>query len=134
MHWMKVPQIGVSMYIDFTICSSENNLTELARLFSESKLILKGEKLKSGKEMSYNEMSLKYEKNGFCYTDDLLSSFKTYIGEHLEGLTNFIQLNKLTPSICIVIKESEEKPALSISNENLNLLCKLNTSIDFDFI
>lgn len=122
------------MYIDFTICSSENNLIEVARLFPDSKLILKGEKLKSGKEMPYNEMSLKYEQSGISYTDDLLSSFKIYIGEHLATLANFIQLNKLTPSICIVINESEERPALSISNENLNLLCKLNTSIDFDFI
>ena len=122
------------MYIDFTIWSSENDLTELACLFPDSKLILKGEKLKSGKEMSYNEMSLKYNQSGISYTDELLSSFKIYIGEHLEELANFIQLNKLAPSICIVIKESEESPALSISNENLNLLCKLNASIDFDFI
>ncbi|QTQ16345.1 hypothetical protein [Treponema parvum] len=122
------------MYIDFTICSSENNLTEVARLFPDSKLILKGNKLKLGGYMQYNEMSLKYERSDISYIDDLLSSFKIYIGEHLAVLVNFIHLNKLTPSICIVIKESEEKPALSITNENLNLLCNLNASLDFDFI
>lgn len=122
------------MYIDFTILSTDNNLTDLKQLFPSSNLFLKGDKLKSGKIMPYNEFTLIFEQHDIYYIDKLLSSFKNYMGKCLEELFNYMQTNKLMSSVCIVIKETKEDPAISISNENLIFLCKLNANLDFDFI
>lgn len=122
------------MYIDFTICSENCDFAELNKIFTNSHLILKGSKLKTGKEIPYNEFNLIFEQENIFYTDDLISSFRHFLGERFNYLYTYIQRFQLKSSICIVISDNEEQPALSISNENLIFLCKMNSDIDFDFI
>ena len=122
------------MYIDFTICSENRKLTELKEFFPSSTLLSKGEKRKSGKIIDYYEFSFTFEKKNIVYVDELISSFKEHCECQFKNLDKYLQTNLLTSSICIVIKKDEEHPAISISNDNLLFLCKLNTCIDFDFI
>lgn len=121
------------MYIDFTICSNQNNLCKLKELFPDATLLVSGEKLKTGRTIPYNEFSFVYEEK-VCYVDDLIAAFRNYIGLKFNSLYEYVQSNKLFSSFCIVIKEEDNHPALSLSNENLLFVCKLNGNIDFDFI
>ena len=122
------------MYIDFTICTENNKLTELKDFFPNATLLSKGEKLKSGKIIDYYEFSFIFEKKDIVYVDELISLFKEHCESQFKNLDKYLQTNLFTSSICIVIKEDEEHPAISISNDNLLFLCKLNANIDFDFI
>ncbi len=121
------------MYIDFTICSNENDFKELKNLFPTSKILNKGDLLKSGKKIPYNEFSIIFEQKKINYVDDLIKLFKEYIGDKYLILSEYIKNNKLNSSFCIVLKELEH-PALSIEHENLLFLSMLNARIDFDFI
>ena len=120
------------MYLDFTICSVEKNLSFLKTLFPTSKILLKGEILKSGKKIPYNEFSFIFQQGEFYYINDMLSSFKNYISKEMDSLCEYIKLNQLKSSVSIVM--DKEYPAISISNDNLLFLIELNASIDFDFI
>ena len=75
-----------------------------------------------------------YAKNLGVNVDELILSFKTYIKDKLSNLFDFIKLNKLESSLCIVITGGIEQVALFLSNESLLFLCEINSSIDFDFI
>ena len=122
------------MYIDFTVCSAENCLTFLKELFPNSSLLMKGDLLKSGKKIPYNEFNIIFELSSFCYIDDMITSFRNFIKNKKNILCNFIQENKLKSSLCIVIKRTDELPGISISNENLFFLTELNANIDIDFV
>ena len=50
------------MYIDFTIRSEENNFEKLKQSFPNAKVLIKGDLLKSGKKISYNEFNFIFEK------------------------------------------------------------------------
>ena len=121
------------MYIDFTICSNDTNFNELKKIFSNSTIIYKGELLKNGKRIPYNEFNLVFEQQNIVYVNDLITSFKNTIGKKIDFLSGYIKSNQLNSSFCVVIKE-DERPAISIENENLIFLCRLNATIDFDFI
>ena len=84
--------------------------------------------------MPYNEFSFIFKKDNYFYIDDLITSFKNFIGKNILSICEYIKLHKLKSSFCIVIKEETERPAISISHENLLFLCELNANIDFDFI
>ena len=122
------------MYIDFTICSEENNFETLKKSFPNANVLIKGTLLKSGKKIPYNEFNFIFEKDDCFYVDELILSFKTYIKDKLSNLFDFIKLNKLESSLCIVITGGIEQVALFLSNESLLFLCEINSSIDFDFI
>ena len=122
------------MYIDFTICSEENNLTLLKELFPNSTLLLKGDLLISGKKNPYNEFNITFELGFLYFIDEMILSFKNFINNKKDILCDFIKENNLKSSLCIVIKKIDELPGISISNENLFFLTELNASIDIDFI
>lgn len=122
------------MYIDFTICSEENNLTLLKELFPNSTLLLKGDMLISGKKIPYNEFNITFELGFLYFIDEMILSFKNFINNKKDILCDFIKENNLKSSLCIVIKKTDELPGISISNENLFFLTELNASIDIDFI
>lgn len=122
------------MYIDFTIRSEEYNFEKLKQSFPNAKVLIKGDLLKSGKKISYNEFNFIFEKDDCFYVDDLIHSFKVFIKDKVLFLSDFIKSNKLESSICIVIKGGVENVGISLSNENLLFLCDINSSIDFDFI
>ena len=128
----------MDMYIDFTILSENADCLSIMDEYTglrHTSFLKKGDKLRSGNIINYNEWSYKSNNIKSMYIDDIISVLKSYIGKRIQKLSHFIKKNKLQTSICIVIRQIDEGlPSLAVSRENIYFLFALDASIDFDFI
>lgn len=67
------------------------------------------------------------------YTDNLFEKFIKQVEPHLEYLPSILQENNGTCVFRIVFDELNEKPCISLSNEVLGILHRLNASYEVEF-
>lgn len=129
------------MYIDFIIRSEKIDLSVLNKIIKidpayidSMRLLKKGDKIRTGYIMEYDEWSFYTKKCTVVFIDELLSAFRQSLGDNFFKLSSFIQDNRLKSYLCVVIEgaEPDNFPALSIPQDNIKFLYELNADLDFD--